>query len=373
MIPQLVTATSELRDVVPAWDALARHALEPNVFYESWALLPALETLAPDKGVSVLLIWTDESHSVLTGLFPLIRESTYQKCPASHWNNWLHLHCPLGTPLVHRAHAGSTIKTLLHWLDDTSGAMVFSLNKIQADGLFSLCLQEISQEQGRMLDAHDHWERATLRAGLSGEEYVKAHFSKKKLKEYSRLRRRLEDLGDLEFQVLLPGEYCDLNQWTRDFLQLESRGWKGRALTAMGCNGGERLFAEHLIHNAAERGQLMMLRMLLDGEPVAVKLNFTSATEGAFALKIAYDEKFAPYSPGVLLELENIYAMLDESHIGWMDSCAIPDHPMINRLWAGRQRMVNYHISTRQTLSKPLLHTMHLLKTAYNYYKGVRS
>lgn len=373
MIPQLVTATGELRDIVPAWDSLARHSLEPNVFYESWALLPALESLSLDKQISVLLIWEDASHSVLTGLLPLVRERSYQKCPATHWTNWLHLHCPLGTPLVHRDYAESTIGTLLDWLDESAGAMVVSLNKIPSDGAFARCLHAISQSQGRMLDDRDHWERALLQAGISAEQYVTTNHSKKKLKEYSRLRRRLEDLGDLEFQLVLPGANCDLSQWTNDFLRLENKGWKGRALTAMGSNDDERLFAESLIHNAAERGQVMMLRMLLDGEPIAIKLNFTSATEGSFALKIAYDEQFASFSPGVLLELENIYAVLDEAHISWMDSCAIPNHPMINRLWAERRKMANYHISTRQTLSKPLLHTMHLLKTAYHYYKGIRS
>ncbi|MBU0655399.1 MAG: GNAT family N-acetyltransferase [Gammaproteobacteria bacterium] len=342
------------------------------MFYESWALLPALETLAIDGQISVLLVWADASHSVLTGLIPLAHERTYQKCPATHWTNWLHLHCPLGTPLVHRDHAESTLEALLGWLDEESGAMVFSLSKIPSDGAFARSLQAVTQSQGRMLDDRDHWERALLQGGVSGEEYVTTHHSKKKLKEYSRLRRRLEDLGELEFQTLRPGKNGNLHQWTRDFLKLEGNGWKGRALTAMSCNGGERLFAESLIHNAAERGQLMMLRMSLDGEPIAVKLNFISATEGAFALKIAYDEQFAPFSPGVLLELENIYTMLDETHVGWMDSCAIPNHPMIDRLWAGRRPMVNYHISTRQALSKPLLHTMHLLKTAYHYYKGIR-
>lgn len=371
MIPQLVTAINDLRDIVPAWDVLARHALEPNVFYESWALLPALETLAPEH-LSILLVWEDSSHSALLGLFPVLRERTYQKCPANHWTNWLHLHCPLGTPLVHRDHAEAVLGVMLGWMDVYSGAVVVSLDKIPADGAFAACLQQVTYLQGRMLDQRDGWQRALLQGGVAGDEYVAAHYRKKKLKEYARLRRRLEEQGELEYQILLPGEHGNLNQWTHDFLRLEGKGWKGRAVTAMGCHGSERLFAESLIHNAAERGQLMMLKMLLDGEPIAIKLNLASATQGSYALKIAYDERYAAYSPGVLLELENIYALLDKTHLGWMDSCADPDHPMIDHLWAGRRHMVNYHISTRQTFSKPLLHTMRLVKTAYHYYRGSR-
>ncbi|WMP18055.1 GNAT family N-acetyltransferase [Thiothrix lacustris] len=371
MITQLVTARRELRDIVPAWDALTREVLEPNVFYESWALLPALEALAAqDKHIAVLLVWADASHSHLIGLFPLVQEQSYQKFPACHWLNWLHPHCPLGTPLVHKLHAAEVFQALFAWLRDHSGALAFSLNKVPAEGEFARHLRLFTQQNGCLLNERDTWERALLQANTSGEEYVHGHQRKKKLKEYSRLRRRLEDLGELEFQTLLPGQNHGLSDWINDFLRLEERGWKGKALTAMSCHQDERHFAEDLIRNAAERGQLMMLKMLLDGKPIAIKLNLTSATHGSYALKIAYHEAYAAYSPGVLLELENIYCLLDNTPLEWMDSCAIPNHPMIDHLWAERRKMANFHLSTQRVLSKPLLHTMQLVKTAYQYYKG---
>ena len=369
MITQLVTARRELQDIVPAWDVLTRHALEPNVFYESWALLPALEALTTHQAqVAVLLVWSDTSHSRLLGLFPLVQQQTYEKFPACHWLNWLHPHCPIGTPPVHREYADETFKALFSWLREYSGALAFSLNKVPAEGEFARHLRLFTQQHGYLLNERDTWERALLQAGTSGENYVATHHRKKKLKEYSRLRRRLEDIGDLEFQVLLPGENHGMSGWISDFLRLEESGWKGRALTAMGCQRDERGFAENLIRNAAERGQLMMLRMQLDGQTIAIKLNLSSATLGSYALKIAYHEAYAAYSPGVLLELENIYRTLDNTPLEWMDSCAIPNHPMINHLWAGRRKMVNFHLSTSRIMSKPLLHTMQLVKTAYQYY-----
>jgi CelD/BcsL family acetyltransferase involved in cellulose biosynthesis len=373
LITQLVTVLPELRDIVPAWDTLARQALEPNVFYESWALLPALEAFVPQNTqVAVLLVWADAAHSALTGLFPLVQERTYQKFPACHWMNWLHLHCPVGTPLIHKAYAQATLEAMFGWLYGHSGAMAFSLNKIPAEGGFAQYLRQFTRQQGGWLNEHDTWERALLCRGPSGEEYVASHQRKKKLKEYSRLRRRLEDLGELEFQALLPGQNASLSQWVDDFLHLEQGGWKGRIQTAMACNQGGKLFAESLIRNAAARGQLMMLRMVLDGKTIAIKLNLASATQGAYALKIAYDERYAAYSPGVLLELENIYRTLDSTPLAWMDSCAIPNHPMIDHLWSERRKMANFHVSTQRALSKPLLHTLHLVQTAYHYCKGAR-
>jgi len=45
----VVRDLSTLSRFVPAWEELAAAALEPNVFYEHWMLLPALEASAPAR------------------------------------------------------------------------------------------------------------------------------------------------------------------------------------------------------------------------------------------------------------------------------------------------------------------------------------
>lgn len=363
MITQPVTAIDELRDIVPVWNKLARHAVEPNAFYESWALLPALEQLSRvDSPVTVLLVWADSSHSCLIGLFPLVHEKTYLRFPAPNWSNWLHMHCPLGTPLVHRDYAEQALNGLLEWVNHSDDGLAISFNKIPADGEFAQYWRAALQQRHCSVDEKDRWERALLQSELPAEHYVMSTQRKKKLKEFQRLRRRLEMQGDLDVQVLLPGKTANLSQWINEFITLEKGGWKGRAQTALHCSTQDRLFAEDMMYNAAHQGQLMMLKILLNDRPIAIKLNFVSASQGAYAFKIAYDEEYAAYSPGVLLELENIYASLDTVQVEWMDSCAIPDHPMIDHLWEERREMVNMHASTRHLLSKPLLHTMRLAR-----------
>jgi hypothetical protein len=63
--------------------------------------------------------------------------------------------------------------------------------------------------------------------------------------------------------------------------------------------------------------------------------NFLTAP-GAFSFKTAFDERYARFSPGVLLQLENL-AMLEREDIAWCDSCAAADHPMIDSLWMERR------------------------------------
>lgn len=370
MITQLITDFADLHEVVPAWQRLAQQAIEPNVFYESWALLPAIQTLCP-ANLCILLIWSDASHTVLAGLLPLVQENHYQKFPACHWRNWLHLHCPLGTPLVHRDYVDAVLAALLRWLHQDVGAMVFSLDKIPADGAFAQRLHAFSQQQQLGLDTQDTWERALLVTGMTGSAYLEQQHRKKKRKEYSRLRRRLAELGEVRCELLLPGQTGALSAWIADFLHLEAQGWKGQQGTALACHAEEKAFAEALMRNAAQHGQLMMLRLLLDDEVIAMKLNLIGASQrDGYALKIAYDERYAAYSPGVLLELENICATLDDTALAWMDSCAIPNHPMINHLWAERRKMTNLHMSTPRLLSKSLVHTMRLVKTAYRRYQA---
>lgn len=46
----------------------------------------------------------------------------------------------------------------------------------------------------------------------------------------------------------------------------------------------------------------------------------------------------------MLLQLENL-ALLDRPDIDWTDSCAAEGHPMIERLWRDRRRMVSRNIA----------------------------
>jgi CelD/BcsL family acetyltransferase involved in cellulose biosynthesis len=80
----------------------------------------------------------------------------------------------------------------------------------------------------------------------------------------------------------------------------------------------------------------MMLRLRSGNRPIAYKANFLSEP-GAFAFKIAYDEHYSSFSPGVLLEIENIRRFHSKPNLAWMDSCADANHFMANHLWSDRR------------------------------------
>src|SRR5205823_11712947 len=96
---------------------------------------------------------------------------------------------------------------------------------------------------------------------------------------------------------------------------------------------------------AARAGKLQMLALRLDGQPVALKMNLL-AGQGAFAFQIPFDESFGRFSPGVLLELDNVERAHQLSALRWMDSCAAPNRFMINHLWPDRREMQTLFFST---------------------------
>ena len=79
----------------------------------------------------------------------------------------------------------------------------------------------------------------------------------------------------------------------------------------------------------------MALALRLDGRAIAMKCNLL-AGDGAVAFKIAYDESYARFSPGVLLELEHLRRLHEPGAPAWVDSGAAADHPMIGHLWRDR-------------------------------------
>ena len=85
--------------------------------------------------------------------------------------------------------------------------------------------------------------------------------------------------------------------------------------------------------------------LFLDGRPIALKCNYLTGN-GGFTYKITYDEAFARFSPGVLLELDNIEEMHRRPGPQWLDSCAVPDHFMMNRLWTERRVLQSLTLAT---------------------------
>jgi CelD/BcsL family acetyltransferase involved in cellulose biosynthesis len=318
-------------DTIARWDALAHCAAEPNPFFESWYLLPALRALDPGGSVRVACF---EADGELAGVMPLRRDWRYYGYPIPQWSTWLHANCFLGVPLVAAGLEKAFWAALLEWADAAAGpAVMLHLPSLPLGGPLHAALRETSATSGRAASLAKREERAMLASGLSPEAYVEAALPTKKRKELRRQQRRLAEEGVLQFSRT-DGE-DGLEGWIGEFLALERQGWKGAAGSALACAPQTEGLFTAAMRGAARRRRLERLSIALDGRPIAMLASFVTPP-GAFGFKTAFDESFARFSPGVLLQLENL-AMLERPGIDWSDSCAAADHPMIDHLWRERR------------------------------------
>ncbi len=347
----LVDSVEELRGHLPAWERLVRKAIEPNVFYEPWMLIPGWEHFGRDANLQVALIYAPprkhpQGEPVLCGLLPLERHRSLGGLPVRNVQAWRYPYCFLRTPLVRCDYVEETITALLDWLrDDPQGAPVLRLDYISGEGPLHRKLIELLHRRGHAVWLRERYDRAKLVPTHDAESYSKAATCRKRRHEIRRLRKRLAESGELESAIL--EDDGDIDRWIDDFLRLEAKGWKGRTATAFACHAADHEFFRSIVHDAFRRRQLMMLALRFNGQTIALKCNFL-AGDGGFAFKIAYDEAYQQFSPGVLLEMDNIAALHNQRPVCWMDSCADPNHPMIDRLWRERRLIESMWIATGQ-------------------------
>lgn len=337
-----VRARLEVRDwrklgkgELAAWDALADTAAEPNPFYESWYLLPSLRLFDP-RG-EVRLLWLEAGDRVV-GLLPLRRARRYYDYPLPHWRNWLHANVFLGSPLVERGFESAFWRETLAWCDRHVGSALFlHLAQVPADGPLHAALAATLGESGRPHTTVVRAERAMLRSGLSPDAYLAHSLTGKKRKELRRQERRLAELGELTVERST-GD-TGIAAWAEEFLALERSGWKGQAGSALDCDVATRMLSLEALEGAGRRGRLERLAVRLDGRPIAMLATFL-CPPGAFSYKTAFDEAYARFSPGVLLQRENL-ALLTREDIAWTDSCASAGHPMIDHIWRERRAIAS--------------------------------
>ncbi|MFG0336207.1 MAG: GNAT family N-acetyltransferase [Maioricimonas sp. JB049] len=338
----------ELGERVADLQTLADDTAEPNVFFEPWMLLPAVKTFSGQATLRFALVSRRSSRRdtrpVLCGFFPLEERRRWRGLPVRVWSLWQHPYSFLSTPLIRSGQGTICIAALLDALSHEPGRpAVLDLPDIDGAGPFHRALTDVISERALNAFCVSERSRAFLETGDDWQQYVAESLTSHNRRELRRQRRRLAEQGDIAVRVNNGNGFFDY--WMEQFLDLEAAGWKGEAGTAIGLDERHRQFFREITCAAAERKQLMLLGLFLNNEPVAMKWNFRSAA-GSFAFKIAYDEKYARFSPGVHLEIENIRVLQQMPSIRWMDSCAVPQHFMINRLWRQRRTIRHVLVST---------------------------
>jgi len=366
----IVDDLTALEKHVAAWEDLAAAAIEPNVFYEPWMLMPALRAYGGAGRLLFALVQAPDparplGPPLLCGFFPLELRDYYdgmsRKLPLKTLCLWRKVEMIyLCAPLLRAGYGGEALAAFFEWLG--AGGHNYSLMEfgfVTAEGPFHHLLLDYLNEHLKFTYVTEAFTRALFRPAADAEEYVRSALGRFRRKEFRRLEKRLAETGRLEYTALEPGG--DVEAWVEEFMEFEAKSWKGQGGRAIVSNEADRKYFAEIAVEAFRRGKLMMLALRYNGRPIAYKVNFLSGA-GSFAFKIAFDEEYARYSPGVLLELENIRQLHERRQIRWMDSCANPDRFMINQLWTDRRAIQTMVVSAGRPRGDLALAALPLLK-----------
>jgi CelD/BcsL family acetyltransferase involved in cellulose biosynthesis len=322
-----------IESLAAEWTALAEIASEPNAFAEHWFVAASLPTMAAGRDIRLMEVRRGQK---LIGLLPLEAHRGYARLPVRIVRNWSHDQMFLLTPLVAAGEETVFWTAILAALDQAGWAgNLLHLRGLNEDGPVL-----------RGLAAARHCEiahrevRAFLESDLDPEVYYERAVRQKKRKELRRLRNRLAEQGPVAFRTL--DHAAQVDEWCGLYLAMEKAGWKGAAGSALAGRPETDAFFRAAVRAAWDSGKLQFLRLDVGERTIAMLVNFLSQP-GSFSFKTVFDEAYARFSPGVLIQRENL-EILGRPGIAWMDSCAAADHPMIDSLWTERRAIVRVSV-----------------------------
>ncbi len=323
-------------DLVEELDFLCARTVEPNLFFNPHFLAPAMPRLE-DREVRLAVIRDAKAEkSRLRLLVPFTIDRPVPPFGVAVLRAWASPFGPLGTPLVDGDDPQGVVEDFFDMLLGSGLKMprVLMLPDMRLDGPVAKLLGELAQARGLSLETFGTAERPFLQSELDGDAYLRQSLRPHHFREFRRLKRRLETLGPVVHAIASGPD--EVRAGVETFLALEAAGWKGRSGTAMAIDRFRSAFVREAANGLAERGMCRVHTLGVGGKIVAALVVFVERGV-AYTWKTAYDEEFAAFSPGTLLMIEVTKAHLADPDIQATDSCAVPDHPVMSRLWSERR------------------------------------
>ena len=364
---RVVHDIDELESIADRWQRLMETAIHPNLFFDPDLLIPALRHLN-DRDAAVLVIEAPrrmhpEGEPVLCGLMPLIRKRIYG-LPLSGREIWKHDQCFDCTPLLRRDCAAEAWRFALEYLATEQGVQLLSMNTVSGQDQFANLITDHFYAASTTVFHRDAFTRACFQPAPDAETYLNAQVSKSTRKGTQRLSRKLAQQGELTTRC---ADQDDHATWIEEYIALEAAGWKGRQGTAFDSSDGSREFFREMATRMLEKNKMQILKVSLDDRPISMMCDLVTSERGAH-FKTTFDETLHEYSPGLIAELENIPIMHDRG-LEIVDSCADPDHSMINRVWPDRIRFQSLVVALGGKLSQGAVASLPMLQLVRHSFK----
>ena len=321
------------------WQRLAEKASDPNPFFGPDFLIPFLKNMGRGQ-VKLIVVRHGHTGEWLIAA-PLGKRRLGLAVPAA--TVWSTEYAPLGTPLMTGCTPREAVALFVDTMMQETGTPLAAIPYLPLDTAIAAQLLTLGSDWSWKL-AHET-ERAGHAHGAKGETQFAEAYSGKRRKELKRLIRRLSEEGDVEF-TSVTGEAAV--EAFEAFLELETRGWKGKSGTALKSDPKTRAFSREMVARRSQSNGVRIDSLSVDGKPLAMLVLLQEGHQ-VYSWKIAYDEAYARYSPGSQLTLYAVQENLKNPGIWSADSLAIPGHPMIEPLWRGKVRIATLLMAKSST------------------------
>jgi hypothetical protein len=205
------------------------------------------------------------------------------------------------------------------------GAVLLEIEDLGDDGPVAAALDAACAAIGSSALRLERFDRAML---SRSEDATVVGGSR--LKRVRRARRALERTFGPVTRVDRAGDEA-----VERFLALEAAGWKGRAGTALACQPADTAFFRETCRRFAGEGRLEVRSLEVADGPLAMQVALR-AGDGLFHFKVAYDERYGDFSPGVQLLVDYADGFADEN-VAFRDSCTAADNVTESHVWPGRR------------------------------------
>ncbi|MEN3792852.1 GNAT family N-acetyltransferase [Fulvimarina sp. MAC3] len=314
---------------------LSERSIERNIFFDPRFLVPAMPRLE-DRRVRLLVIRDETGNrSRLRLLLPFSIERIGRFAHRQAMRVWSHPFGPLGTLPLDGDDPVGTLKSLVTMLQgsDLDYPDVLILPDLRIEGGMAAAVQQCAEEMKLPIKVINRFSRAAMTRAGASRHMIPTHLSGKRMRELKRGRRWLERLGRVNVEIARDPTAFRIA--LEDFLILEASGWKGRARSALTSDRYRAAFAREALNALAEKDRARIFTLRLDGEAIASIVMLVDGGN-AYSWKSAYDERYAKASPGQQIMAEATRSLLADPTIKRADSCAQPDHFVMNRFWRDR-------------------------------------
>ncbi len=324
-----ILALPEMLGEISAWQDLSSRAAEDNVYYSPQYALALLDSVSKHEEVMFV---TARDGEKLMALLPVVRtRRVFGSCRV-----WTTDYTFSANPLLDAKCLATAADALVEGLA-LLNTSVWKIPTVNIAGPAALALIAALERRGVPWTSHAAFDRASLSSTLSFEAWMATLVCSKRRRELARNRRRLEELGKVTHEVHTSGE--GLRRGVEAFLALEAAGWKGARKTALACASETHDFAIRAFSPDHPMSGSRVDIFLLNGIPIAAGVIVFSGETG-FTVKGAYDEDYARYSAGLLLEVEVLKSFLEEKWAKRLDAATTGDH-VIDRFWPDRVQVAD--------------------------------